>query len=154
MKRLCIFIPFILLVAACSKKSNTTPAKVINLNIVGRWTFTADTLKNFVNGVHQTNEDYIVPVTYNPYFEFNSNGMGSENFHDSVQDSLYFSYTVKDSTITLNFPSQYADNEQESAATVPASIEKLNSTSLYIILKYYNSGVINNKECISMKKDD
>jgi len=154
MKRIYFFIPIIILITACSKKNNTPAVKVVNLNVIGRWTFTADTLKNFVNGVHQPNEDYIVPVSYNPYLEFNSNGSGSENFHDPVQDSLYFSYKVQDSVITVNYPSQFTDNEQERADTIPATIEKLNRSTRYIIFKSYYSGVLNGEECIYMKKDD
>jgi hypothetical protein len=106
MKKLLFFFVTIALLSSCKKDETGTDTSKVTVKttitpsqLVGKWYYTLDTIKENVNGgafkIRST-------VKYNrkEYIQFNADGTGSE-FYNEV---LPFTYTVKGNVLTFNHP--------------------------------------------------
>lgn len=124
MKKLIPFmIPVVLLFAACSKKS-TAPATGNSL-IVGKWHYTADTVKTYSNGILASTSATAIPS--DNYLQFNASGQGEAGADNGSSD--VFSYNINGNILTRVNPGT-------PPVTRVATIEKLTANTLVLFFDY------------------
>jgi hypothetical protein len=110
MKKHILFIPAVLIMAACSKKNDPvpallTPATAKAADLVGKWNVKADTI--FSN---TSNQFSVAPVTGNPYFQFNDDSTFTSGTASGGSQGIVFNYTVNNGTLVLTVPN-YSGSE-------------------------------------------
>jgi len=112
----------------CPKSNNSSPSA--KTSIVGKWSYSADTIKYFNNGtLDQT--DTNGGVTSSDYFQFNSDGTGSQVLSG---DATTFTYTYANGKVTLNAPAQTIAGMAELATKEVASVKSVTCTNLFLFL--------------------
>ena len=107
------------------KKSNNKPSSV-SASIVGKWTFSRDTISDYVNSQLQHTQVETTDDTKETV-QFNSDGTGT-----TIEDgtSLAFTYKLSGNTLTVNTPAYTSNGVNVAAAANVETIQKLTANLL------------------------
>jgi hypothetical protein len=125
-KILLVALAAVTLFMGCSKKNNPSPSA----SLVGKWFQTTDTARIYTNNV--LTEADPESFDHTDYVQFNSNGTGVQLSGD---ESINFTYSVKNNAVTLNYPKQTVDNVTIDAYSQTGTF-KTTSSTLYIYFDY------------------
>jgi len=130
-RKLLTLVLLILAFAACRKDETDLPTKIdIKQSILGKWHYTADTVKMYTNGaITQTYPTGGVTSAY--WVQYNSDGTGQSGI-DGKTDVTKFTYSINNNILTVTNTGSSPEN---------AKIKKL--TSNRMILFYDDSSVSN-----------
>ncbi len=141
MKNLLLIVLAGALFAGCGKE-NTKPADT-NL-LIGRWYAVRDTITTSVNNVQtgQTTFSYHADANF---IQFNTDGTGSEYISEtSPAYSETFTYTQgSNNQLTLNYPTQAVNGQQQPATSRTGTIKTLTETNL--VVTFNTSRTVNGK---------
>src|ERR1700744_1215122 len=101
MKKLIFFAAGILLLAACSKKSDPRPAANPNAKFVGSWDVTIDSTYLINNGKTTGSA-----LTYNGNYVWQLNADGSGKLTESGEASIPVTYTINGDMLKLSVLNQ------------------------------------------------
>jgi hypothetical protein len=140
-----LLIPLLALIS-CKIAPPIAPSET-NL-LIGKWYYTQDTLRTYLNGVLQSSNN-TGGMTFNRsnFTQFNADYTGATgNITGSVTTQVNFSYSMTANTVTFNTPSQPVAGYTIPASVATAAIKTLSATQLSLF--YSNSSKDNNGNTI------
>jgi hypothetical protein len=130
MKRLLLILIAGVLFFGCSKDNKTSG----NTNLlIGRWYAVKDTVNTYVNNTLASQTTFSYHTDAN-YVQFNADGSGSQYISEvSPAYSETFTYTQgANNQITLNYPAQIVNGQQQPATSRTGTIKTLTESSLVV----------------------
>ncbi|MDB5159054.1 MAG: hypothetical protein JWR50_3761 [Mucilaginibacter sp.] len=138
-KRLLIIVLSVAIFVGCKSNKTTDPSPKPNQStdtvkdaaklIIGKWHYTADTVKKYVNRV-LTQTDPTGGVTSAYYMQFNADSTGVSS--NGAGANAFFNYSISDNSIIINTPLQTVGGIPVPASMETATIKKITTNAMML----------------------
>jgi hypothetical protein len=121
--KLLLIMAAICLITACSKNNNSSSSPII-----GKWTATVDTVKQYQNGIFS---NVMYSQLTNSFWQFNTNGVVN-TLSNGISDVIPDTYTIKADSLFIHVPAQTENGLSQPARTINWQIQTLTQHALIL----------------------
>lgn len=135
MKNLLLLPLIAVIFLSCSKNNPPAPKPT---TLIAKWNMVGDSLYFYLPAISKYPIVSAITIPHPSYYQFNSDGTGIFLSNESPADAMFhFNYTVKDTTIDLQYQDEVVDSIDYQATTDTLIIRQLTTDKLILLGSRY-----------------